>query len=83
MDAQKPSDGSKDEYGLGWETGTTGGVAEVGHGGGQQGTSTFIMITPERQAGVVVLINSDNADASGLATRLFEIVLGLPVGEHK
>jgi serine beta-lactamase-like protein LACTB, mitochondrial len=81
--AQRPSDGSKNGYGLGWGTGTTEGVADVGHSGGQQGTSTFIMIAPERQAGVVVLINSDNADASGLATQLFEIVLGLPVREPK
>ena len=80
---QRPSDGSKDGYGLGWGTGTIEGVADVGHGGGQQGTSTFIMMAPERQAGVVVLINADNADASGLATQLFKIVLGLPVSEHK
>lgn len=80
---QRPSDGSKDGYGLGWGSGTIEGVADVGHGGGQQGTSTFIMMAPERQAGVVVLINADNADASGLATQLFKIVLGLPVSEHK
>jgi serine beta-lactamase-like protein LACTB, mitochondrial len=80
---QRPSDGSKDGYGLGWGTGTIEGVADVGHGGGQQGTSTFIMMAPERQAGVVVLINADDADASGLATQLFKIVLGLPVNEHK
>jgi CubicO group peptidase (beta-lactamase class C family) len=84
VDATKaPTDGSKDEYGLGWGTGTIEGVADVGHGGGQQGTSTFLTMAPTRQAGVLVLINAYNADASGLATQLFKIVLGLPVTEHK
>jgi CubicO group peptidase (beta-lactamase class C family) len=48
---------------------------DVGHGGGQQGTSTFFMIVPERRAGVVVLINLDGGNASDLATELMKIVL--------
>jgi CubicO group peptidase (beta-lactamase class C family) len=55
-------------------------VLDVGHGGGQQGTSTFIMIVPERRAGVVVLINCDDADASGLAAELMKIVLSAVSG---
>jgi hypothetical protein len=34
-----------------------------------------MMLVPERQAGVVVLINMNNVDASGLATDLMKIVL--------
>jgi serine beta-lactamase-like protein LACTB, mitochondrial len=74
--AQKTTDGSKNDYALGWGTGKDLGVTDVGHGGGQQGTSTFIMLVPERQAGVVVLTNMDGVDASSLATELMKIVLG-------
>jgi serine beta-lactamase-like protein LACTB, mitochondrial len=75
---QKTSDDSKNDYALGWGTGKDLGVANVGHGGGQQGTSTFIMLVPERRAGVVVLTNMDGVDAASLATELMKIVLGVP-----
>jgi serine beta-lactamase-like protein LACTB, mitochondrial len=71
----KPTDGKEDNYALGWGTGKDLGVLDVGHGGGQQGTSTFFMIVPERRAGVVVLINLDGSNASDLATELMKIVL--------
>jgi CubicO group peptidase (beta-lactamase class C family) len=75
---QKTTDGSKTDYALGWGTGKDLGVGDVGHGGGQQGTSTFIMLVPERRAGVVVLTNMDGVDAGSLATDLMKIVLGAP-----
>jgi serine beta-lactamase-like protein LACTB, mitochondrial len=75
---QKTTDGSKNDYALGWGTGKELGVGDVGHGGGQQGTSTFIMLVPERRAGVVVLTNMDGVDAASLATELMKIVLGAP-----
>jgi len=62
-------------YALGWGVGDSAGVPDVGHGGGQQGTSTFIMLAPEQKAGVVVLINLDGADSSALATDLIKILL--------
>jgi serine beta-lactamase-like protein LACTB, mitochondrial len=71
----KPTDGKEDNYALGWGTGKDLGILDVGHGGGQQGTSTFFMIVPERRAGVVVLINLDAGNASDLATELMKIVL--------
>jgi serine beta-lactamase-like protein LACTB, mitochondrial len=74
----KTADGSKNDYALGWGTGKELGVVDVGHGGGQQGTSTFIMLVPERRAGVVVLTNMDGVDASSLATELMKIILGIP-----
>jgi CubicO group peptidase (beta-lactamase class C family) len=73
----KTSDGKQTEYALGWGTGKDLGLPDVGHGGGQQGTSTFILMVPERQAGVVVLINLESADASALATELMKILLGI------
>src|SRR6266851_5693926 len=75
---QKLADGSPNDYALGWGTSKDAGMATVGHGGGQQGTSTFIMLAPEPRAGVVVLINMDNVDASALATQLLRIILGAP-----
>jgi serine beta-lactamase-like protein LACTB, mitochondrial len=62
-------------YALGWGTGNSAGVPDVGHGGGQQGTSTFIMLAPEQRAGVVVLINMDGVDASALATDLLKALV--------
>ena len=43
----------------------------------------MILIAPDARAGVVVLINSDAAGASELASQLLEIVLGLPPDDHK
>ncbi len=73
----KDSDGKETGYALGWGTGKDLGVQDVGHGGGQQGTSTFLMMVPERKAGVIVLMNIESADASGLATELMKILLGI------
>jgi serine beta-lactamase-like protein LACTB len=72
---QKPSDGKEDPYALGWGTGKSLGVLDVGHSGDQQGTSTFFMIVPERRAGVVVLINLEGGNATDLAFELMKIVL--------
>lgn len=81
---QIPSDGlGRMVYGLGWQAGTTGDVAHVGHGGSQQGASAMMLIAPERKAGVVVLTNSDAAGASTLAPRLLRIVLGLSSEHHE
>jgi serine beta-lactamase-like protein LACTB len=71
----KPTDGSKDDYGLGWGTGTEAGVSTVSHAGGQQGTSTIIMLAPERRAGIVVLTNMDHVDVPALGAELLKIVL--------
>jgi serine beta-lactamase-like protein LACTB, mitochondrial len=71
----KPTDGSADTYGLGWGVSKPDGVFEVGHGGSQQGTSTYILIAPSEGDGVVVLINMDGVDAAALAHELMKIVL--------
>jgi CubicO group peptidase (beta-lactamase class C family) len=79
-----PSDGlGRLAYGLGWQFGSVDDVKVVGHSGGQQGTSTMIWMAPDARAGVVVLTNSDAADAPKLATQLLRIVLGLPEHAHK
>lgn len=77
------SDGKGTDYGLGWGIGKDLGTPDVGHGGSQQGTSTFIKMVPERKAGVVVLMNMEGGDASALANELMRILLGLPAANPK
>ena len=50
----------------------------VGHGGGQQGTSTFILLDQDHDWGVVILVNMDNVDVFALARDLRR-VMGLSV----
>ncbi len=78
----KPSDGTKDSYGLGWDTGTEEGVGTtVGHNGGQQGTSTSFMIAPAENDGVVVLTNMEEINPSKLSAEILKIlVAGKKVG---
>lgn len=71
----KPSDGSADHYGLGFSIGSLDGAETVSHLGGQQGTSTAILLIPSRRAGIVVLINLDEAGAGELADEVARIVL--------
>jgi len=81
--ALKPSDGSKDEYGLGWGNGSEDGIASVGHTGGQQGTSTAFTIAPAQRAGVVVLTNMEGADAGKLAQEILKLVVETPTNVQK
>jgi CubicO group peptidase (beta-lactamase class C family) len=76
--ALKPTDGSKDGYGLGWGNGDQNGVATIGHSGSQQGTSTAFSLAPAQGAGVVVLTNMEGAEASDLAQEVLKIVVAKP-----
>ena len=48
----------------------------VSHGGGEWGTSTFIMMSPQQRNGIVVMINLNGANANELGIQLFKIVSG-------
>jgi CubicO group peptidase (beta-lactamase class C family) len=72
----KPSDGSKDTYGLGWGVVDEDPVAAVGHTGGQQGTSTAFYIAPAQRAGVVVLTNMQDVSSGDLGVEILKIVVG-------
>ena len=72
----KPSDGSKDSYGLGWGVGDEDGLAVIGHTGGQQGTSTAFYIAPAHRAGIVVLTNMEDAGAGDLAVEILKGLVG-------
>ena len=75
---QRTTHDSATGYGLGW--GIDDGVCPhcVGHGGGQQGTSTYVLLDPDHETGVVVLANMDNVDVHALAASLLKL-LGLSV----
>jgi len=73
----KPSDGSKDGYALGWGVGESDGIADIGHNGGQQGTSTTFFIVPAQRDGVVVLANLEGADVTGLAHETMKVLVGM------
>jgi serine beta-lactamase-like protein LACTB, mitochondrial len=75
----KPSDGTKDNYALGWGALNEDGIAAVGHTGGQQGTSTAFLIAPGSRAGVVVLTNMEGVAANDLGKEILKILLGVPV----
>jgi serine beta-lactamase-like protein LACTB len=84
----KPSDGAADNYALGWgwsepkdkdknknkDENDKYAVAGVGHTGGQQGTSTAIVIAPDQRAGVVVLTNMEGLDPGALARQILNIL---------
>src|SRR2546423_6286110 len=73
---QHTRDGEPTGYGLGWVIDNKLGLRRIGHGGGQQGTSTFISLVPERGTGVIVLANMDNLDVGALADEMLKIVVG-------
>jgi len=73
----KPSDGTKDDYALGWGTIQEDGLAAVGHSGGQKGTSTAFLVAPGPRAGVVVLANLEEVRAMDLGKEILKILLGL------
>ncbi|HXM95182.1 MAG TPA: serine hydrolase domain-containing protein [Candidatus Dormibacteraeota bacterium] len=72
---EKTTAGKPPHYGLGWDIRDRFGLRTVGHDGGQQGTTTGMIIVPEKSAGVVVLANMDSLDLNRLAEEILRIVL--------
>ena len=73
--SQKTTSGEETGYGYGFDVKKSSDLATAGHAGGQQGTSTDILIAPAQNTGVVVLMNMDGQDAAGLAKEIMTIVL--------
>ena len=74
----KTEDGKTTGYGLGWGLTDKFGLPIVAHTGGQQGTSTALVIVPGKRAGVVVLCNLDSTEVELLALEILRLVLDLP-----
>ncbi len=79
----KPSDGSKDTYGLGWGVSDENGVKVFGHTGGQQGTSTAFLVAPSQRFGVVVLANMEGVDSRDLAVEILKVLVAAGGGTPK
>jgi CubicO group peptidase (beta-lactamase class C family) len=74
---QHTTGGKVTSYGLGWGVGQSLGLRLISHGGGQQGTSTFLLLVPDRRAAVIVLANMDGVDVNHLADDLLRVLLDL------
>jgi CubicO group peptidase (beta-lactamase class C family) len=72
------ADGSKTDYGLGWDSQVDAKARRwIAHGGGATGGSTYILRLPERGFAVAIEANVENAgDRRELAMKIAELVLG-------
>lgn len=73
--SQKTSDGNETHYGLGWGLADLDGIRIFAHGGGQQGTSTSLIVMPSREYASAVTINMDEVDAIGLNREISSAVI--------
>jgi serine beta-lactamase-like protein LACTB len=69
---QTMRDGQKTGSGLDWEIGELGGHRSVSHSGGQPGTSTDLILLPQINAAVAVMVNMDGVPASALAETILK-----------
>jgi len=81
--AGKPSDGTKIGYASGWGNEDQEAFAIVGHTGGQQGTSTALLIAPAQGAAVVVLANMEGLNPNDLAVEILKVLVGAMGGTLK
>ena len=70
-------------YGMGWGVSHYKGIRLLSHGGGTVGFSSFLVLLPEANLGVIVLNNAGSSDAASLLPaavcfRLLELVFGQP-----
>jgi len=72
------ADGSTSPYGFGLGVGALGTHRQVAHSGGINGFSSALFTWPEDSLIVVVLLNTEDANASRLATRIGRLVFDLP-----
>jgi len=72
---QKTRDGKPTGYGLGWYISERGGKKWVEHSGSQPGTSTDLLLLPERGLVVAVLTNLERAPARAIAMRVAELIM--------
>ncbi len=66
-------------YGLGWRLRDVHGVMEVSHTGSLDGWRAHVVMVPERELGIVVLVNSSSSDArSAVSTQILYSYLDAP-----
>jgi len=67
---QKTRDGADAPYGLGWNVTTLDGRKMVLHSGGQQGTSTVLVLLPKEGVSVALMCNLERGNLSALAGQI-------------
>ena len=72
---QQPRGGKTGHYGMGWTISQFEGRRLVTHGGGQQGTSTYLMLFPAEKLAIAVMLNREHAPAGEIAHNVAAIVL--------
>lgn len=80
---QKTNDGKPSLYGLGWNVTTLDGRKLVSHTGGQQGTSTILVMLPREGVVVAVMTNLEKAQLRELSTRVVRQLIDLPYSKRK
>lgn len=73
---QRLKNGTETGYGLGWVISDEHGVRVIEHSGGQQGSNTHIMFSPEKNIAVAVLTNLEDGGAKKLATDILLSLIG-------
>ncbi len=69
-------DGRVTEYGMGWGVDFIQGFWNISHGGGQQGTSTYLLRFPGEKFAVAVTCNEENQNTSRYAFLISSLILG-------
>jgi CubicO group peptidase (beta-lactamase class C family) len=72
---QKMRDGKETSYGLGWAVDQMDNQKVVSHGGGQAGTSTFLLLMPEKGLAIGVMSNLQGLPVSELTQQIGKILL--------
>ena len=73
--SQKTSDGKETHYGLGWGLADLEGIRIFAHTGGQQGTSTSLIVMPSRDYASAVMINMEEQDAAQINRAISKVVV--------
>jgi CubicO group peptidase (beta-lactamase class C family) len=73
-------DGTPTPFGLGLQIETVGGRRTIGHGGGDQGISAYVVRYPDDGLAVAVLCNRDGIDATALSRGAADVYLGVAAG---
>lgn len=73
--SQKTSDGKQTHYGLGWGISDLEGIRIVAHDGGQQGTSTSLLVMPSRDYASAVMINMEGVRAAEINREITKLLL--------
>lgn len=73
---QKTADGKETDYGLGWRIGEVDGKRAVSHGGGQAGTSTYLLLLPDEGVAVAAMCNLQGVKLEAMAEAIARRCMG-------